>query len=109
MVNAFRVRWPAQKSTGALMRKLEKNPELWGRPISDEAPWTDVVKRDLCAQFIIYKIENGLTQRQLARKLEINEALVSKILRYWFDEFTIDRLLRYLEKLEMRFELRRVS
>jgi len=42
-------------------------------------------------------------------RLDPNSVQVSKILRYQFTEFTIDRLLRYLEKLGIKYEFRRVA
>ncbi len=69
----------------------------------------DRIKYDVCAEFIVYKRENNLNQRELAQKLEISEALVSKILRYQFAEFTIDRRRSYLEKLGIKYEFRRVA
>jgi len=37
-----------------------------------------------------------ITQRELAKLLGIDEALVSKFVHYRFDEFTLDRLIGYL-------------
>ncbi|MDO9459446.1 MAG: XRE family transcriptional regulator [Alphaproteobacteria bacterium] len=69
----------------------------------------DRIKYDVCAEFIIYKRENNLNQRELAQKLEISKALISKILRYQFAEFTIDSRLRYLEKLGIKYEFWRLA
>ncbi len=92
-----------------MLKKLDVDPELYSRAVPTDAPLSDCIKRDICAEFIVYKREGGINQRELAQKLEINEALVSKILRYQFDEFTIDRLIRYLEKLGIKYEFRRVA
>ena len=102
-------KWPKQKDIEEVLKKLDANPELYSRAIPDDAPLTDRIKRDICAEFIVYKRENDVNQRELAQKLEIGEALVSKILRYQFGEFTIDRLIRYLEKLGIKYEFRRVA
>ncbi len=102
-------KWPAKKSIEEVLEKLELSPELYSRAVPKNAPLPDLVKRDMCAEFIVYKREKGLNQRELAQKLEIGEALVSKILRYQFDEFTIDRLIKYLEKLGIKYEFRRVA
>jgi len=46
-----------------------------------------------------------MKQKELAEKLGIAESLVSKIVHYQYDEFTIDRLLRYLEIIQPGVEL----
>ena len=102
-------KWPKRKDIEEVLEKLDLNPELYSRAIPADAPLTDRLKRDICAEFIVYKREHGLNQRELAQKLEIGDALASKILRYHFGEFTIDRLVRYLEKLGIKYEFRRVA
>jgi predicted XRE-type DNA-binding protein len=103
------MKWPPREDIEEFLKMLEANPELYGRVVPKDAPPLDLMKRDLCAQFIIYKRENKLSQREFAQKLEIGEALISKILRYHFDEFTLDRLIRYLSILGIKFELKRVA
>jgi predicted XRE-type DNA-binding protein len=103
------MKWPPREDIEAVLKRLEANPDLYGRVVTNDAPPLDLMKRDLCAQFVIYVRENKLSQRELAQKLEIDEALMSKILRYHFDEFTVDRLIRYLAILGIKFELKRVA
>ena len=102
-------KWPKQEDIKAVLKRLDENPDLYFRVISDDASFVDRIKRDICAELIIYKREHHLNQRELSQKLEISEALVSKLLRYRFDEFTIDRLVRYLESLDIKFEFKRVA
>lgn len=54
------------------------------------------VKYSLCENFVSYLLDHKLTQRELADKIGIDEALVSKIVHYNFDDFTIDLLIKYL-------------
>jgi predicted XRE-type DNA-binding protein len=102
-------KWPKREEIEKVLKKLDENPELYSRAISSDASQTERIKRDICAELVVYKREHDLNQRELAQKLEISEALVSKILRYRFDEFTLDRLIRYLEILDIKFEFRRVA
>ena len=95
--------------TQEYIKSLEEDSELYSRAIPSDASHTDRIKRDICAELIIYKREHDFNQRELAQKLEISEALVSKILRYRFDEFTLDRLIRYLETLDIKFEFKRIA
>ncbi|MFZ5931076.1 MAG: XRE family transcriptional regulator [Pseudomonadota bacterium] len=101
-------KWPKPKDINAVTRDAESG-DKWSLGPGIAETVADRIKYDVCAEFIIYKRENNLNQRELAQKLEISEALVSKILRYQFTEFTIDRLLRYLEKLGIKYEFRRVA
>lgn len=101
-------RWPKPEDAEAVMRDLAGSGD-WSLGPGMAESVTDRIKYGMCAEFIVYKRENKLNQRELAQKLEISEALVSKILRYQFTEFTIDRLLRYLEKLGIQFEFKRVA
>ena len=102
-------KWPKREDISKVLEKLDENPELYSRVVPKDAPLVDQMKRDICAELIVYRREHNLTQRELAQKLEIGEALVSKLLRYHFDEFTLDRLIRYLEVLEIKFEFKRVA
>jgi hypothetical protein len=56
----------------------------------------DGFKVEICRHFIKYLSENQMEQQALAKKLKLNPALMSKIVRFQFQEFTIDRLLRLL-------------
>jgi len=102
-------KWPKSEDIKKVLKKLDENPDLYSHVIPKDAPVADKIKRDICAEFIIYKREHHLNQREFAQKLEISEALISKILRYRFDEFTLDRLVRYLEVLGIKFEFKRVA
>ena len=101
-------KWPNPEDTEAVRRE-DGNGDDWSRGPGMAETVTDRIKYDVCAEFIVYKRENNLNQRELAQKLEISEALVSKILRYQFTEFTIDHLLRYLEQPGIKYEFRRVA
>lgn len=59
----------------------------------------DRFKVEICGLFVRYLSENKMEQQVLAKKLQLNTALMSKIVRFKFQEFTIDRLLRLLEPI----------
>lgn len=50
-------------------------------------------------EFAKYKNLKRMTQKQLAKELNIDETLVSKIVNYAYDEFTVDRLVKYLSEI----------
>ena len=61
---------------------------------------SDVLKYKLCQEFVkILKSEN-ITQVELTRKLNVDKAIVNKIVLHKIDTFTIDRLVDLLSQLE---------
>ena len=101
-------KWPKKEDINKVTKSRDHESK-WSRGPGMAETHADRIKYTICAEFIVYKRDKNLNQRELAQKLEIGEALVSKMLRYQFDEFTIDRLIRYLEKLGIKYEFRRVA
>ena len=66
----------------------------------------DRTKYDLCKRLLIYMRENDLTQRELAKKLGVVESRVSEVLHYRIKKLTLDRLVKYHEKLNPSFSLK---
>ena len=64
------------------------------------------LKFSLCEQFVSCLLEHKLTQRELAEKIGIDESLMSKIVHYGFDDFTIDRLVEYFSVLFPKADLK---
>ena len=84
--------------------ELKEMRELLGkgdasRTIPKNASASDRVKYLICEKIIDYKLIHKLTQRALAEKLGENESLVSKVVHYHIDEFTVDRLLKFLNTI----------
>jgi predicted XRE-type DNA-binding protein len=96
-------KWPKRKDIEEVLKDLEK--ESGSRALSLDATPVEKTKHDICAEFVKYMLKNKLTQRQLARQLELDEAIVSKIVHYRFDDFTIDRLYGYLSILNPDLKL----
>lgn len=69
------------------------------RLISKNASTSDKMKYLICEKIVEYKLKNNVTQRALAEKLQENESLVSKVVHYHIDEFTVDRLLNFLNSI----------
>lgn len=89
--------FPSQKEIKKILAELEHVEG--SRMLHPNATLVDRIKFEICASFIAYRREKDLTQKELALKLDLDPALMSKILRYRFDDFTIDRLVRLLEIL----------
>lgn len=96
-------RWPSKEELDRVRK--EYNTGIASKPLLQNATKIERLKFKLCEKFVIYKNENKMTQRALAKKMEINESLVSKITHYHFEEFTVERLLTYLDKISPEFDL----
>ncbi len=59
----------------------------------------------LCQKFLKYKIENGLTQKELAKKIGIDEAKMSKILHHRIKEFSTDRLINLYLQIDPNIDI----
>ena len=90
-------KFPSEKEL-ARVSKLLKDC-LASRPLPKNASVVDKTKFSICEKFVIYKNGHEITQRALAKKIGVDEAIISKILHYHFDEFTVDRLIKYLEEI----------
>ncbi len=87
-------KFPNAKETKRISKKLKN--AMASHPLSPKASAVERAKHKLCSCFIVFKNENKLTQKEFADLLQIDEALISKILHYQVQSFTTDRLIRYL-------------
>ena len=97
-------KWPSDEELKKALLEIDKAEP--SRPLPPNATAVDRLKYELCKCFIIYRQDNELSQKELADKIGIDPALMSKILKKHFDEFTIDRLVRYLEVLDIKVTLK---
>lgn len=97
-------KFPSKRELDEVRKVLDQAPA--SRPLAKDASPVEKTKHALCAEFVKFKNENKLTQRALAERIGADEALVSKIIHYRFDEFSTDRLIDYLSKLYPQIELK---
>ena len=96
-------KFPSKKQLDEARKMLDKGPA--SRPLPKDASPVDKMKYKICEKFVIYKNTKKITQKALAEKLNIDEALMSKILHYNFEEFTLDRLIKFLNVLYPNVEI----
>ncbi len=87
--------WPTEAEWKLIEADLATKPATRIIPVS-EMTVSELVKKELCAEFIMYKKKNDMKQKELAAILKITESRMSEILHYYFDHYTIDRLLELL-------------
>jgi len=61
---------------------------------------------DLCQMFIQYKQEHKITQKEVAKRLGVDEAKVSKIMHHRIESFSTDRLITLLHRLRPNLSLK---
>ena len=82
-------------------KALEKLEKVQGTLALPENPTAlEKFRWDICQKFILYKLKNNLTQREISELLETDESKVSKILHHRIQEFSTDRLITLYEKLD---------
>jgi predicted XRE-type DNA-binding protein len=96
-------KFPSEKELKEVREALDKAPA--SRMLRPNASSVERLKFSLCEQFVSYLLDHKLTQRELAKKIGIDESLASKIVHYNFDDFTIDRLVKYLSVLFPKADL----
>jgi predicted XRE-type DNA-binding protein len=73
--------------------------------LPDNASELDRAKYQLCQMIARYQREHDLLQKELAKKLGVDEARVSQILRGKIRSFTLDRLIGYTEQIYPKVKL----
>ncbi len=99
-----KAKWPSEAQIKEMREKLSKGPA--SQPLPHNATPVDKIKHDICREFVVYKNSSKISQKALAEKIGIDEALMSKILHYNIDEFTIDRLVKFLTALRPNAKLK---
>jgi hypothetical protein len=56
-------------------------------------------KHEICREILLYQRKNKLTDKKLAKQMELTLAEAEDILHYRIDYFTLDRLMTYANKL----------
>ncbi len=95
-------KFPSKQDLDIMKKKL--NNVMASKILSKNADITERIKFSLCEKFVIYKNHYNLTQKELACRIGIDSSLMSKILHYHFEEFSTDRLIRYLSKIYSKIE-----
>jgi predicted XRE-type DNA-binding protein len=99
-----KIKFPSNSELKRMRDKLSKGPASLLLP--KNASPADKIKYQICKEFVVFKNANQITQKTLAEKINIDEAIMSKILHYNIEKFTIDRLLKYLVILRPDAELK---
>lgn len=95
--------FPKKTEIDEMLKKLEK--EKGTIALSPDATPLDKFRFGICQKFLKYKLQNNLTQKELAKIVEIDEAKMSKILHHRIKEFSTDRLINLYMKIDPNVEI----
>jgi len=91
------MKWPTREQIERAMKILDKAEG--SRPLPKDATPTDKIKYELCSRFVVYRRQKEISQKELALKLGVDPAQMSKILHYHIDGFSVDYLIGLLFKI----------
>ena len=95
--------YPSDQEIRRVLKRLKRVKA--SRLLSPNATEVEKVKYELCKQMVIYLQDNGLSQRQLAKKLQVSESRMSEILHYHIGKISIDRLVELHEMLKHKLKI----
>lgn len=95
---AKKVNWPSEDKLNRMDKKLARAKGSLVLP-ADADPVTRI-KYGLCEAVVRYCQEHELSQRDLAKLLNVSESRVSEMVHYRVEKLTIDRLVRHLANLK---------
>ncbi|HWU43972.1 MAG TPA: XRE family transcriptional regulator, partial [Bdellovibrio sp.] len=96
--------YPSAENLKKMDRKLAKVKGSTSLP-ADASP-VDILKHQLCTQFVRFQREQELTQRELAKMIGLSEARMSEVLHYRHERFTVDHLMTYLAKVKPNLKVK---
>ena len=95
--------FPKTKELAKFRKKLDKADGTL--LISPDASTLEKFRYEICRQFVIYQREHNLKSKDLAKLVNIDESLMSKVLRYRHQRFSTDRLIEMLAKIYPKHRL----
>lgn len=95
--------YPSQKELNRV-RKLLENMEGM-TVLGNSGTKVERFKYSICQKFVGFFNKSGMSQKEFAILLSIDEALVSKLLNCKIEVFTSDRLLKLLEIIYPDYEI----
>ena len=96
--------FPDKKKIEKILPSLENSESTLA--LNSDATPLEKFRWEIQQRFVQYKHQQGITQKQLAERLGVDEAKVSKILHNRLDEFSTDRLVNLLSNILPDVELK---
>jgi predicted XRE-type DNA-binding protein len=90
---------PEERLAKIREKMLEPNYPRANRPLPKNATSLEKSKYFLCKKLLIYKQENNLPVKKLAKQINLTVPEVEDILFCRIDKFTLDRLVSYIDNI----------
>src|SRR5437764_14645268 len=97
--------FPPQEEFERVVKRISKSEKKTNIGLSPNASPIDRAKYDFCQTIARYRRENNLTEKSIAKQLDITLSHLDNILYSHIDEFTLDELPSYVNNLHKPFEL----
>lgn len=95
--------FPNERDLKKIRERLEQVEPSYLLP--KNASKVDKLKYALCQKFVVYLLENKISQAELARKLSMDTARLNEIVKYKIDLFTVDKLIEFAQRLDPNLEI----
>jgi predicted XRE-type DNA-binding protein len=95
--------FPSEKELKSIRAKLAKVEP--SRTLRKGASKADQLKFKLCEKFVVYLMEQQISQVQLAKKLKVDPSRINEIVKYRINLYTVDKLMDLAERLNLTFEV----
>ncbi|KLL04816.1 MAG: hypothetical protein MRERV_4c096 [Mycoplasmataceae bacterium RV_VA103A] len=89
-----------------IVRWVESDACLGSRVIGPEASTLEKIKYELCQNIVRYKREKKLDLKQMSRLFKLDELTANKLLHYHIENFSLDSLISYVEKLNIACQVK---
>ncbi len=99
-----KVKWPSRKKLDAMIKKLDNTEGTVH--LSEDATPLEHFRWELCQRLVAYMYKHGLKQKEMAKKLGVDEPQMSRILHHRIDKVSTDKLLRMVQILDPHIKLR---
>ena len=98
-----KINWPSEETLKRMDKKLSR--AKGSRVLPPDADPVGHIKYNLCKAVVIYCQEHNLSQRDLAKLLDVSESRVSQMVHYRIEKLTIDRLVKHLTRLKQTVKI----
>ena len=92
-----------------VFRRVESDECLGSKILAKDATVLEKIKYELCQSIVRYKRENKLELKKVARMLKLDELTTNKLLHYYTENFALDSLISYVEKLNIPCQVKITS
>jgi predicted XRE-type DNA-binding protein len=92
-----------------VFHQVESDEYLGSKVLGKNATVLEKIKYELCQSIVRYKRKEQLELKSVARLLKLDELTANKLLHYHIENFALDSLVSYVEKLNIPCQVKITS